>query len=314
MSQSTERHVEHDIVISAPAADIYRLIADVASWPRIFPPTIYVDHVEKGERDERIHIWAVANGEPKDWTSRRVLDPDNRRIGFRQEVSSAPVAAMGGTWIVESLSDSESRVRLLHDYRAVDGDADALAWIDRAVDGNSRAELAALKTNIELAHRAEGLAFAFQDSVSVHGSAKDVFDFINDAQLWSSRLPHVASIRLDETRPGLQTLEMETRAQDGSTHVTKSYRVAFPHRKIAYKQVTLPALMSVHTGYWTVAETADAVVATSQHAVLLNTENIGRVLGAEATVADARDYVRGALSANSTATLGHAKAYAESMR
>ncbi|KUO13116.1 aromatase/cyclase [Streptomyces sp. DSM 15324] len=311
MSQKGLREVEHTITVDAPADAVYRLIAEVENWPRIFPPTIYVDHVERGEGEERIEIWATANGEAKNWTSRRTLDPDGLRITFRQEVSTPPVAAMGGTWIIEPLSGTSSRVRLLHDYRAVDDDPEGLEWIDKAVDRNSRSELAALKSNVELAHASEELTFSFEDSVLIAGSAKDAYDFINEADLWVERLPHVASVRFTEDTPGLQVLEMDTRAKDGSTHTTKSYRVAFPHQRIAYKQVTLPALMTLHTGIWTFTEADGGVVATSQHTVVLNTANIARILGDEATVADAREYVRSALSTNSRATLGHAKDHAE---
>ncbi|MGK5548856.1 aromatase/cyclase [Streptomyces sp. URMC 127] len=311
MSQTGLREVEHEITISAPAAAVYRLIADVANWPRIFPPTIYVDHLEKGESTERIRIWATANGEAKNWTSYRTLDEQALTITFRQEVSTPPVASMGGTWIIEPLDDATSRVRLLHDYRAIDDDPEGLAWIDEAVDRNSRSELAALKTNVELAHAAEEVTFSFEDTVQINGSAKDVYDFINEAHLWSERLPHVATVRLEEDTPGLQTLEMDTRAKDGSTHTTKSFRVTFPSHKIAYKQVTLPALMTLHTGYWTFAENEDGVAASSQHTVVLNTENITKILGPDAGVAEAREYVHTALSTNSRATLGHAKAYAE---
>ncbi|MFH8937553.1 aromatase/cyclase [Streptomyces griseosporeus] len=310
----TIREVEHETTAKAPAETVYRLIAEVENWPRIFPPTIHVEHVERGERDERIRIWATANGEPKNWASRRTLDPDTLRIDFRQEVSTPPVAAMGGAWIIEPLSADECRIRLLHDYRAVDDDPAGLAWIDEAVDRNSRSELAALRTNVERAHAEAELTFSFEDSVEIAGSAKDVYDFINEADLWAERLPHVASVRLTEDTPGLQTLEMDTRARDGSVHTTKSYRVTFPHHKIAYKQVTLPALMTLHTGYWTFTETDTGVTASSQHTVTLNTANIARVLGEDATVADARAYVRDALSTNSRATLGHAKAHAEARR
>lgn len=311
MSQPGPREVEHEIRISAPPAAVYRLIAEVQNWPQIFPPTVYVDHVEQGEGTERIRIWATANGEPKNWTSRRTLDPENLRITFRQEASAPPIASMGGTWIIEAVNTEVSRVRLLHDYRAVDDDPAGLAWIDEAVDRNSRSELAALKKNIERVHGSEDLTFSFEDTVQINGSAKDAYDFINEADLWEERLPHVAKVRLDEDVPGLQTLEMDTRAKDGSVHTTKSYRVTFPHDKIAYKQVTLPALMTLHTGYWTFAENDNGVAASSQHTVTINTENIARILGAEATIADARAYVRTALSTNSRATLGHAKAYAE---
>ncbi|MEU9376983.1 aromatase/cyclase [Streptomyces sp. NPDC048255] len=309
----TTREVEHEITIGAPAAAVYQLLADVTNWPRIFPPTIHVDRVEAEGNEEKIRIWATANGQPKNWTSRRTLDPEGLRITFRQEVPAEPVKHMGGTWIIEALGANESRVRLLHDYSAINDDAHDLLWIERAVDKNSTSELAALKTNVELAHAAETeeLTFSFVDTVQIAGNAKDAFDFINEADRWAERLPHVAVVRLAEDTPGLQELEMDTRAKDGSVHTTKSYRVVFPHHKIAYKQVTLPALMTLHTGEWTFEENEGGFAASSQHTVTINTDNIARILGPEATVADARAYVHTALSTNSSATLAHAKAYAE---
>jgi aromatase len=314
MTHNGHREVEHEITISAPAAAVYRLIAEVENWPRIFPPTVFVDHVERTANEERIRIWATANGSAKNWTSRRVLDPQALRIEFRQEVSAPPVAAMGGTWIIEPLSSGESRVRLLHDYRAIDDDPDDLKWIDEAVDRNSRSELAALKTNVEAAVASEDLLFSFTDTVRINGQAKDVYDFINEAQLWKERLPHVARVSLTEETPGLQILEMDTLTKDGSSHTTKSVRVTFPHGRIVYKQITVPALMTLHTGYWLFEEDSDGVNATSQHTVVINTANIARILGESATVADAKDFVQNALSTNSRATLGHAKAYAEGLR
>jgi aromatase len=312
MEQKALREVDHEITISAPAAAVYRLISEVENWPRIFPPTIYVDHLERGPDDERIRIWATANETAKDWTSYRTLDADALRITFRQEVPARPVAAMSGTWIIEPLSATESRVRLLHDYQAIDDDPESLAWIDQAVDRNSRSELAALKNNVEAVRAAEDVSFSFEDSVQISGSVKDVYDFINEADRWAERLPHVAVVRLEEISLGLQILEMDTQAKDGSTHTTKSYRVCLPDQKIAYKQVTLPALMSLHTGYWTFTENEGGVLASSQHTVVLNTINVARVLGEKATVAQACEYVHAALSTNSLATLGHAKSHAES--
>jgi aromatase len=312
MPATGNQHVEHDIEIAASAAEVYRLLADVRNWPQVFPPTIHVDRLEHDGRQERIRIWATANGTAKSWTSRRVLDPVAHRIDFRQEVSAPPVAAMSGAWLVEPLGAERSRVRLLHDYRAVDDDPEGLAWIDQAVDRNSRSELAALRTNVEAVGAAREATLSFEDSVRISATAKDVFDFINEADLWDRRLPHVAQVRLEEETPGLQTLEMQTRAKDGSTHLTKSYRVVLPPGLIVYKQVTLPALLSLHTGRWTFTEHDGAVTATSQHTVVVNTDSIATVLGPTATLAEALDYVRNALSTNSRATLGHAKDYAES--
>ncbi|MCF6525782.1 aromatase/cyclase [Streptomyces sp. JJ36] len=309
------REVEHEITVEAPAGELYRLLAEVGNWPRIFPPSVHVDHVERGEREERIRIWATANGEPKTWTSRRVLHPAERRIEFRQEVPAPPVAAMGGTWIVEPLDPGSSRVRLLHDYRAEGDDPEKLAWIDAAVDRNSRSELAALKANAEVAVGSAELTLSFEDTERIEGSAKDVYDFLNEAQKWQERLPHVADVSLREDTPGLQVLRMDTLTKDGSRHTTESVRVCFPHHLIAYKQTTLPALMTLHTGYWQLDEDDDGVTtATSQHTVVLNPENITAVLGPDAGIPQAREFVRNALGTNSRATLGHAKEHAERKR
>jgi aromatase len=303
--------VEHEVTVRAPAAELYRYIADVENWPRLFPPTVHVECLERRDNSERIQIWATANGEPKTWTSRRELDPDGHRIGFRQEKSQPPVGAMGGTWIVEPDSDGASRVRLQHDYRAVDDDPDHLAWIDGAVERNSRAELGALKAGAELAANSAGLLMSFSDSVDVRGSAKDVYDFINEAQLWTERLPHVGRVVLREDTPGLQLLAMETKTSDGSVHTTESVRVTFPHHKIVYKQIKVPPLMTLHTGEWLISENDDGVTVSSSHTVAINETNIVSILDAGATVADARSFIHDALSNNSMTTLRHAKQYAE---
>jgi aromatase len=309
------REVEHEITVAAPAPVVYHLIADVQNWPRVFPPTIHAERVDGTPAQERIRIWATANGEPKNWTSRRTLDAEGLRIAFRQEVSSPPVAAMGGTWVLEPLADDRCRVRLLHDYRAVDDDPGKLAWIDQAVDRNSQAELAALKASAEwAAGPADGRGLSFEDTVQIEGDIKDVYDFLNEAQLWQQRLPHVARVRMTEDTPGQQVLEMDTRTRDGKVHTTKSVRVCFPYTRIVYKQTVLPALMTLHTGCWDLAASGDGVAATSQHTVMINAANIASVLGAQAGLDEAENFVRNALSTNSLATLRHAKEYAEGRR
>lgn len=319
MSSSTtslpgHHDVEHETMVAAPAAEVYRLLVEVTGWPQIFPPSVHVEYLERSDNDERIQLWATANGEAKTWVSRRELAADARRISFRQERSTPPVAAMGGTWIVEPVSDDTCHVRLLHDYRAVDDDPANVAWIAAAVDRNSRSELAALTTHAEL-RGSEELLVTLLDSVYIDGSARDAYEFVDEAQLWSERLPHVARVSLQEDTPGLQVLEMDTRTGDGSTHTTTSIRVTLPHERIAYKQIQVPALMTLHTGLWTFTDTADGgATASSQHTVVLNPDTVAGVLGPDAGIADARAYVSTALSTNSRATLGHAKAYAEDVR
>ncbi|NHD19329.1 MULTISPECIES: aromatase/cyclase [unclassified Actinopolyspora] len=314
MTLDATTEVEHEITVDAKPEDIYRLIAEVENWPHLFPPSVHVEYLERGEREERIQIWATANGNPKTWVSRRELNPEALTVRFRQEVSAPPVAAMGGTWIIEPSADGGSRVRLLHDYRAVDDDPDDLAWIDQAVNRNSQAELAAMKTNAELLGNRSDLLLTFDDTVTVDGSGADVYEFLDRAERWEQRLPHVARVALTEDTPGLQTLEMDTRTKDGSTHTTKSVRVCSAPSQIVYKQTVLPALMTLHTGRWSIEETASGTKVTSRHTVAINEANVESVLGAGADVDQARSFVRTALSGNSLTTLNLAKEYAESRR
>lgn len=300
---------EHEITVAAPAQVVYDLIKNVADWPRIFPPTVHVEYAERGDTEERIRIWATANGEPKGWLSRRYLDKDNLRIRFRQEVSQPPVAAMGGEWLIDALSPTETKVRLTHDFEAVGDDPGNVSLILQAIDRNSGAELGALKSAAE--QQTADLLLTFEDSMRVNGSAKDVYDFIYEAKQWQSRLPHVARVSLQEETPNVQVLEMDTRGGDNGVHTTKSVRVCFPADRIVYKQIQTPTLMSVHIGQWTIGTDAGETVITSAHTVVINPDAIPTVLGEQATAADARKLIRDALGRNSTTTMQHAKAYAE---
>ncbi|KQX56327.1 MULTISPECIES: aromatase/cyclase [unclassified Streptomyces] len=312
----TTHRTEHTITVAAPARRVFGLIVDVGRWPETFPPTVHVERVEHTEHagrsttEERIRIWATANGAVKAWTSRRELDHDRLRVTFRQEVSQPPVAAMGGEWIVEALDDAHTRVRLLHDFRAVGDDPDNIAWIERAIDRNSGAELDALRTGAERTGDAEALTLTFEDTVEVDGDTAAAYAFVDRADLWPARLPHVARAVLEEEVPGIQSLEMETVTPDGSTHTTRSVRICFPDERIVYKQLHTPALMAAHTGRWLFERDTAGARITSVHTVVLDEKAITEVLGPDATVADARAFVRGALGRNSTTTMEHAAAHA----
>ncbi|MGV1008550.1 MAG: aromatase/cyclase [Dermatophilaceae bacterium] len=309
MSTTLRNATVHAIDVAAPADRIYALLSDVGNWPAVFPPTIHAESTPVADGEELIHIWATAADHVKAWTSRRRLQPGKLRIDFAQEVPAAPILEMAGTWVVEPLDTASARVRLLHDYAAAA--AADLEWIDRAVDTNSLAELAGLKRSIEAGPANAENRLDFADELTIDGSLRDVYDFINEAGQWAQRLPHVASVRLTETAPGVQFLEMQTKSPDGSTHTTASHRICFAPERIVYKQVTLPALMQMHTGEWTFAQDGGRVVASSAHSVVVDTANIERVLGPQASVEQAKAFVQAALSANSRATLRHAKGYAE---
>ncbi|MER7111614.1 aromatase/cyclase [Streptomyces sp. NPDC000229] len=319
-SETTAPHVtEHSITVAASPATIYDLVADVSAWPQVFGPTVHVEVLEEAPEtggEQLLRIWAIANEKVRTWTSRRTLDPASRTITFRQVASAAPVASMGGEWRVEPLEDGRTRVVLLHDYRATGDDPAAEELIEQAVDRNSRAELAALKNAAELGGARDELHFTFSDSEVVAGAAGDVYAFLDRADLWPERLPHVARLDLTEDEPGVQHMDMDTRSPDGSTHNTTSVRVCFEDRNmIVYKQLRVPVAMSGHTGRWVIESLGDGTVrATSWHTVTLDPEGVRAALGPEATLAEARALVRKALGTNSSTTLRHAKQFAEEAR
>ncbi|MCD0485156.1 aromatase/cyclase [Streptacidiphilus sp. ASG 303] len=313
-SAPTEHRTVHSTAVAAPAEAVYAIVADAARWPQYFSPNIHVEHLEQGPGSERIRIWATANGEVQSWVSRRELDPGALRVTFRQEVSQPPVAAMGGEWTVRPTGDGHCLLELHHDFRAVDDDPAAVEWINAALDRNSAAELAGIRELAELGDRLDELVFSFEDTVHVAGSGADVLAFLDRADLWPERLPHVARLDLREEVPGLQLMSMDTRAADGSVHTTESVRVVLGPDRIVYKQTVVPALMSAHTGSWTVTPAGDGVDVTSRHTVTVRPEAVERVLGEGRTVADARAYIHRALSTNSGTTLRHARNFAEALR
>ncbi len=302
-------HVAHTISVAAAPDQVYELIADVTAWPAIFSPTVHVEHLERSEGEELFRIWALANASVTSWTSRRRLDPVRRVIEFQQQISRPPVASMGGTWLFHPRPDGGTDVELRHHFEPVADDPDARSWIVRALDTNSAAELAGLRF-AATAGAAEELRMCFADSLVIDAPAEAVYRFIDEADRWPERLPHVDSLELTVDEAGVQRMSMSTLAPDGSQHTTTSVRVRLPD-SIVYKQIELPALLTSHTGRWLFAEQDGHTEITSEHTVSIDPDAVVRVLGEGKTVADARAFVRHALGTNSSTTMRHAKAFAE---
>ncbi|WP_406301489.1 aromatase/cyclase [Streptomyces sp. NBC_00885] len=312
MSDTRVHRTSHRVEVAAPAGVLYGLIADTVRWPVFFPPSIHVEQLEFDGTHERLRIWATANGSVTSWTSVRSLDPELRRVDFRQQVPASSVEAMGGTWIVEARGGG-SQLTLLHDF-VVPGDAaETVAWVQRATDTNSRAQLDSLKGMAEKWTRLDDLVLLFEDSVRVNGPAELVYDFLYRAGDWPELAPHVRRVELTEQAPGVQVMSMDASGADGAIHTTESVRICFPHAgRIVYKQTAPPALMAAHTGEWSVEPDATGVTVTAQHQVVLNEADVEPVLGEGAGLAAARRRVREDLGRAGTLMLALAKQHAES--
>jgi aromatase len=306
-------HTEHSVSILAPAATVYDILADVGRWPLCFPPTIHAERAWGTDKHEQIKIWALANGQPRTWTSRRVLDKSARRIAFRSETPQPPVQSMEGTWILAEVAPDETEVRLLHDFSLLTEDPAGREWVDHAVEANSTAELGSLKVAAE---SPDGLILDFTDTVTIEGTPAAAYDFIYQCAQWPSRLPHVARLAVAEDAPGIQVMEMDTLSGDGpsaSVHTTESVRVCLPETRIVYKQTKTPPVMAAHTGEWRFTAVAGGVEASSRHAVVIDPV-AAREVFPRASVSQVGSQVRKALGENSRSTLRCAKAHVEHSR
>jgi len=306
MAALHEHHTEHTQVVAAPADVLHGLVADVTLWPALFGPCVHVRHLERSERAERFEMWATVNGSVSRWISRRTLDPDRLRVTFAQEVSRPPFASMGGEWLFRALPGGDTEVVLRHSFTPAEPGGETVERALAALDRNSTQELAALARLAELGHPVADLAFSFSDSVELPGAPADAYAFIERADRWAERLPHVSQVRLTEPAEGIQELEMETVTADGAAHTTRSVRVCRSREWIAYKQQVTPELLLGHSGLWTFPEGSGGTELTSRHTVLLNPAAVTEVLGPGHDLADARDMVRTALGRNSATTMAYA--------
>ncbi|MFF1902832.1 aromatase/cyclase [Kitasatospora sp. NPDC058218] len=308
----TTTRVTHRIDVVAPAQVVHRIVSDVTSWPLYFPPTVRAEQVSRDADGELIRIWALANGELRTWTSRRRLDEVALTVEFEQTTPTDPVASMGGAWRLEDRGADGCTVFLDHHYRAIDDDPQALERISRAVDTNSRSELAALKAAAERAADEEELLVDFSDSETFPGTVEDAYEFIRDLEKWPERITHVLRMEVREDIPGLQYMEMDTKSPDGSVHTTQSGRVCVRPGLIAYKQTRVAGVLLAHTGEWTFEPDGEGSVrVTSRHRVILDVEAIAALPKPPASLAEARVAVRNALGGNSRATIAIARRYAE---
>ncbi|RSS79227.1 aromatase/cyclase [Streptomyces sp. WAC06614] len=251
----------HRVEADAAADTVYGLLADAERWPLLFPPNVHVRRLDppgaaaagsrSGVRTERLALWATANGTLKHWTSRRVLDPAARRISFRQEVPAAPLSGMGGVWIVEPLGPDRSRVTLLHDFSVAGDRPEDVAWVLRATDTNSRAELDRLARLAARPRRLEGLLFSFTDSLRVGAPAGTALDLVDHTALWPAAGPRAAA---------------------GPVAVLRLPQ----ERRVVFKTPDPAAPLAVHTGSWTVTDDGpDAATVTVHQQVVLRTEADG---------------------------------------
>jgi aromatase len=305
----------HEVLVAAEAEDVYALLADATRWPHLFRRVVHVDVLQDDGSEQLLQAWTLAREEVRDCMVRRRLDASAGGISYEVIVTRPPVASMAVQWVVENAGGHKCRVVLIHRFEALGDDADAAAWINRAVDQCSTTDLAAVKRAAETNAGNAGVYLTFCDAEVIHGTAASVFDFVSDVGAWPEKVPHVGRLALTERAGGVQHTETSMFGPDGSVHTTEAVRLCFPERgAIFYKQLRTPVLMSAHTGHWEFGESGGAVIARSWHTVTLDPEGVRAVLGPDMSTVQLRAKVRHALGTDSLMTLRRAKEYIEGGR
>ncbi|MEO3765889.1 SRPBCC family protein [Streptomyces sp. B8F3] len=301
-------HVRHTGTVAAPATVVYGLLADAPGWSRLFPSVVHAEPAGPGEGTLR--LWTTADGGVDDVRVRLTPDPDALTVGFRYIDPRPPVAATSGTWRVRP-AGAGCEVVLDQAYAAVDDDREQLAWLRAAAEAGGKSGLESLKHAAEQADRIGDVLLTFADGLEIAAGPAAVHDFLWRAGAWAGKVPHVSRAVLTDVSPRAQLLELDTVTLDGSTHTTRSVRVSPGPGRIVSKRLRMPALMSAHLAQWTLTGTQDGVRAVHRHTVVLRPEAVPDFLGAGASLAEARAYVRKALGTTSRETLRHARAAVE---
>jgi uncharacterized membrane protein len=306
--------VERSVPVEAPAEVVFALVTDVEDWPQILKSVAHIERTVHDEGSDEAAIWAVRGTDQVSiWTSHRTLDREGLRISFRNDPPTGPSSESGGEWLVEPVDETNSVLTVRHTFVPRGGvPAAKVEEFATGVGKHSEEQLAELRYAAEHREELAELTISFDDPLFIGGTAEDSYALLYRADEWPDRFPHVTRIDMTEDDRGIQFFDMDTLTPDKRAHTTRSVRICMPHHKIVYKQISLAPLLTAHRGHWLFEETPEGVIATARHTATIKRSALD-LLFPGATVQDARNYLRKALSANSVSNLRFAKEYAEKL-
>ncbi|WP_328843061.1 SRPBCC family protein [Streptomyces sp. NBC_00258] len=302
---NTQAPLGDSVVVDAPAKVVLDLIADTDPLHYLSPAIVYAERDITGPAQDSVTVWTITEDE-RVWSriQHRTFDADGLRIAF-EDAPESTLAGVRGEWILRAVSDDKTEIELRQDTSALTG-SEAVARAESARSDLLSTVAFGAGNRSELAD----LVVDFRDPLFAAGSAEDAYKILYEADRWPERLAHVSRIDMTEDMPGIQFFDMDTTTSDGAPHTTRSVRICFPHSKIVYKQIGLPALLDAHTGHWLFTPTREGIIVESRHVAVIKRSMLS-ILGEGTTVEAARRYLRQALSTNSMTNLRIAKEFAE---
>ena len=312
----------HQIEVSAGAEHAYALCLHAERWPEIFPPCKGVRIIEQTERSQLIEISALVSGHLMTWRSRRELQPEARVITSEMVRPPPLLDGMEVTWrffplgsgalvVLEHRFSVKAEVRGL--VAGVSTPAEALAFMERSIDENSKRELLAMKQALEASKRAgqrSELSGEFEEELTIAGPIEAVYGLLERVRDWPGLLPHcrAVEVRYDDGRDQEFMMTVDVR---GREERLRSIRRCTPTSSITYFQPEPPPVLKRHAGEWLLEPAPGGVRVVSRHTVELRPEGVERVWG-DITAREALENVSRAINENSRSTMLAIKARIES--
>lgn len=138
----------HTIRVAAPPKRAFELVANVDRWPGLVSTLDGVEHLGFDGVCERVRFVKRVNGVARDLTMVRELNPKRMQVRFRQVDCDAPVASMGGIWLVLP-KGLGVMVAIDHYYRVLDNSPVTAAGVEVDIAEESTKMLTALRETLE---------------------------------------------------------------------------------------------------------------------------------------------------------------------
>jgi aromatase len=127
---------------------VFELVANIDRWPSLLDPLEGVEHLGFEGVCERVRFAKRVGGVTQDQTMVRELNAKRMQVRFRQVDVRAPLASLGGIWMVLP-KGMGSMVAVDHYYRVADNSPLTAARVEVEIAAESQPMLAALRSTIE---------------------------------------------------------------------------------------------------------------------------------------------------------------------
>ncbi|MFE7429448.1 SRPBCC family protein [Streptomyces sp. NPDC057545] len=261
-------------LIDAPAEVVHELLTDLALWPRLFPWILHTECLERDGNTDLVRYWGVTAEETiRTWVSRRRVDPAGLRMDFEQQGAVGEVARLSGSWVCTAQADGRTLIESVHEFALAEGAPVGREQVTEMFHGRSRVQLARLAECAERRAEWDGRTLSFTDSLTLPAAPDEVYRALADPARWPQGHgtgEGVVRAEVTEKEPGVQFLDLDVRAPDGSLRTARTVRLPLSPDRIVLKYLGRPTGIELHTGRWTVAPAGEGTLVTADQTVVLN--------------------------------------------